>query len=119
MDQHRNLQIHPVEALVQIRQDHNGKFKALGLVDAHDLYPAGGASRRYRRLLPCLQQKPQVADKAEQPLVSRAFKGLGVLIQSDQVLTPTLSIGHGPEYAKDIQTVVQQPHQPLGAQVLC
>ncbi len=88
-------------------------------MDAHDLHPAGGASRRHRRLLPCLQEKPQVADKAEQPLVSRPLKGFGVLVQGDQVFPPPLPVGHGAEYAQNIQPVVQQPHQPLHAQVLC
>ena len=65
MHQHRPVQVLPVEAALEIRQDHHGELQSLGPVDAHDLHALRRPGRPQRRRVAVFQQLPQMTDEVE------------------------------------------------------
>ncbi len=117
MNQHRGLQVSPVEPFPQVCQEDNGEFQSLGLVDAHDLHAAGGRAGCGNRLLPALQQAAEMGYESKQSLVSRALKAFGMFIQGNQVLPASPAAGHGAEHPQNIPLVVYPPDQPVDAHI--
>ena len=116
MDQHRGLQVSPVEPFPQVCQKDNGKFQTLGFVDAHDLHAAGGRAGGGNRLLPALQQAAEMGYESKQSLVSRALKTFGVFVESNQVLPAPPAARHGAKHPQNIPLVLTERGIPCATQ---
>ena len=118
MDQNRRLEIHFIEGLIQIRQNHNGKLQALGLVDGHDGHTAAAATCCRLGLLTVFQQKAQMTDEGEEALMACSLKAASVFKECDEILPPALATRHGAENTQNVQLIIEMPQQPMDTHVL-
>ena len=117
MDQHRRIKVLPGKRMVQVRQNHDGKLQALGLVDAHQLHAVHRRRGLGHRSLVRFQQPPQLGHESKEPPAAAALKGLGVAAEGDQILLSFPPAVHGPEDPQQIQRIVEVPHQPVHAHI--
>ena len=116
MYQHHFLQIVSVKGLVQIAEDHDGKLKALGLVDGHDAHAAPAAGGQLGQLI-LLHHLPDVGDEVEQPPPPGGRHLTGEAVKGDEILPPPSPAGHGAEHRLGVAHVVKLPQHLVGGQL--
>ena len=84
-------------------------------MDREDLY--GAAARTGGGLLPALGQAPQPEHKTVQALVAAGLIALRERGQLHQIGAPLGAVGHGAEYAQQVEPVQQLPNQLLGGEI--
>ena len=117
MDQNSSIKVLPGEAVVQVRQDHDGKLQSLGLVDAHQPHTGNSGRRLGQGSLSVFNETAKLGHKGKETAVAAAFKLFGMAGKGDEILPPLGTLFHGPENTKEVQAVIKVPEKTVNAHI--
>ena len=116
MDQHRPIQVLPVEAPVQVSQEHHRKLQSLGLMHAHQAHTARRTCSGNGRRIAAFQQLPYLPYTVKQTRSAALHKPPYIVIQCPQTRLTGCTVLHGTEDRLHPAAVIDIPQQLIGGQ---
>ena len=118
MQQHRLAQIHFIEPLGTIGEQHNGKFQTLGFMNGHDAHHISRALRlRCGNFAARLPQLSDIAHKGKQAAAAAALKAARQFNERRNMILPRLAVRHRAEHAHRTGLIDNVPQQLMHRQI--
>ena len=118
MQQHRLAQIHFIEPLGAIGEQHNGEFQTLGFMNGHDAHHISRALRLRRgNFAARFPQLSDIAHKGKQAAAAAALKAARQFNERRNMILPRLAVRHRAEHAHRTGLIDNVPQQLMHRQI--